>query len=100
MSRRTRSKSELYAIQAEAMLQFATTTGFAGEIVSDKKRQKKVAGYCGSFFKQMNSDKPFETPEEAVAALAPIAVWFIGWAARQFAIMVIKWLWNRWHSDT
>lgn len=98
--RRTRSKSELYVIQAEAMLRFATTYGSGGQVVSDVKAQKRVKKYCQAFFEGMSGDQPYGSVDEAVNKIAPIVIWGFGWLSRQFAIMVIKWLWNRWHSDT
>ena len=82
------------------MLQFATTYGHGGEIVSDLKKQKRVRNLCQRVFQGMSGDKPYGSVEEAINGIAPVAFWIFGWAARQFAIMVIKWLWNRWHSDT
>lgn len=63
-------------------------------------KEDKARRYCRRFAAKMNSAEPYATPEEAIQALAPVAVWFIGWAARQFAIMVLKALWRHWHSDT
>ena len=61
-------------------------------------KERKALRYCDAFCVKMQSREPFATPDEAVAALAPVAVWFIGWAARQFAIMIIKALWHHWHQ--
>lgn len=62
------------------------------------RKAERAQKYCSAFCVKMQSREPFATPEEAVAALAPVAVWFIGWAARQFAIMIIKALWHHWHQ--
>ena len=62
------------------------------------QKERKAKRYCDAFCVKMQSREPFATPDEAVAALAPVAVWFIGWAARQFAIMIIKALWHHWHQ--
>lgn len=62
------------------------------------QKERRAKRYCDAFCAKMQSREPFATPEEAVAALAPVAVWFIGWAARQFAIMIIKALWHHWHQ--
>jgi hypothetical protein len=66
-----------------------------------RQRQSKletVRGYCNRFVSTMESDAPFESEAEAIQKLAPVTVWFIGWLARRFAIMVIKAAWRRWHS--
>lgn len=55
--------------------------------------------HCRRFAALMESDAPFETVDDAIMALAPIAVWFIGWAARQLAILVIKAIWRRWTNS-
>lgn len=62
------------------------------------KKERRAKRYCEAFCAKMQTVEPFATPDEAVAALAPVAVWFIGWAARQFAIMIIKALWHHWHQ--
>lgn len=62
------------------------------------RKTRRAQRYCVAFCTKMQSREPFATPDEAVAALAPVAVWFIGWAARQFAIMIIKALWHHWHQ--
>lgn len=74
----------------------------AGTSAADHQRQaaqiRQANKYCDSFFDQQEFGSPFETEQDAVNAMAPIAVWFIGWAARQFAIMVIKALWREWSN--
>lgn len=62
-------------------------------------RRNKAVSYCMNFSDTMQGNAPFATEDEAIQALAPVAVWFIGWAARQFAIFVIKSLWRRWHAE-
>jgi len=74
--------------------------------VNVKRGYEKRAGklvqatkYCDDFFEAMTTGTGYASEEEAIQKLAPIAGWFIGWAARKFAIMVIKALWRHWHSD-
>lgn len=55
--------------------------------------------HCNRFISKMESSSPFESEDEAIMTLAPIAVWFIGWAARQLAILVIKAIWRRWQAS-
>lgn len=55
--------------------------------------------YCLPFCVKMQSDHPYQSEEEAINGLAPVAFWIFGWAARQFAILVIKALWRRWHQE-
>lgn len=62
------------------------------------QKEKKAKRYCDAFCAKMQTVEPFATPEEAIQALAPVAVWFIGWAARKFAIMIIKALWHHWQQ--
>ncbi len=57
-----------------------------------------VEGHCRRFIAVMDSGSPFETVDDAIMALAPVAWWFIGWAARQLAILVIKAIWKRWNQ--
>lgn len=61
------------------------------------RKTKKAERYCNAFCRAMIHE-PFETEQDAINAIAPAAVWFFGWAARQFAILVIKALWRRWHE--
>jgi hypothetical protein len=66
------------------------------------KRTKQVVqahAYCDRFFQSMHSKAPFDSEEAAIQSLAPIAVWFIGWAARQFAFLVIRALWREWNRQ-
>jgi hypothetical protein len=60
-----------------------------------RKNEAAVRRYGAAFLNRMSSDAPFKTEEEAIAALAPIAIWFFRWALRQLAIQVIQYLWNR-----
>lgn len=55
--------------------------------------------YCDEFCGRMQTDAPFASEDEAINSLAPMAVWIFGWAARQFAILVIRALWRRWHQE-
>lgn len=95
-------------IRNAAVLEFASDVEVYGtlpgqrwrqRVVRDVKKVQKVNRLCDQFFSAMESDSPYQTDEDAIQALAPIAVWFFGWAARQFAIAVLRWLWNRWHED-
>lgn len=61
------------------------------------KRVAKANGLIDRFVLRQVSDEPFETPEQAIQALAPIAVWIFGYLARQFAIMVIRAVWDSWN---
>jgi len=74
----------------------------AAASAADRKRQaaqiRDANKYCDSFFDQQEFGSPFKCEQEAIKAMAPLAVWFIGWAARQFAIMVIKALWREWSN--
>jgi len=54
--------------------------------------------YCDQFFGRMLSEKRYATEAEAINSMAPIAIWFIGWATRQFAIAVIRCLWRHWSA--
>lgn len=96
-----KSSGELNRLRSAAVFQFCTPlTGQSShsERLNHVNERRKVERYCNRFFVRMNSSQPFETPEDAIAAIAPVAVWFIGWAARQLAIAVIRFLWDRWHS--
>ncbi len=64
-----------------------------------ERRMSQAKPYCRKFTAQMQFGVPYQTEAEAINALAPVAFWFFGWAARQFAIYVIKLLWARWHSS-
>lgn len=60
------------------------------------KRVEKANSYCDAFMQRMQSDEPFESIDDAICEIAPVAVWFLGWAARQFAMFVLKSLWRHW----
>ncbi len=60
------------------------------------KRLDKANAYCDAFMNRMQTDEPFESVDEAICEIAPIAIGFLWWAARQFAIFVIKSLWRHW----
>jgi len=60
-----------------------------------RKNESTVRKYGGKFLDRMSSDAPFKTEEEAIYALAPVAIWIFRWAIRQLAIQVIKYLWMR-----
>lgn len=98
-----RSPGELNRLRSAAVFTFCCPLSASAshtERLSHVNERRKVERYCNRFFVRMNSSRPFESPEEAISAIAPIAVWFVGWAARQFAIAVIHFLWARWHSGT
>lgn len=60
-----------------------------------RRSESTVRKYGSRFLDRMSSDAPFKTEEEAVATLAPVAIWIFRWAIRQLAIQVIKYLWMR-----
>ena len=63
-----------------------------------ERERRQAQSLCDRFCDRMESMQAFSTREEAIESLAPIAVWIIGLAARQFAIWVITRLWERWHN--
>ena len=63
-----------------------------------QNKRKAVERHSNRFFARMNSPFPYESAEQAIQSLAPVAIWFFGWAARQLAIAVIRFLWDRWHA--
>lgn len=65
-----------------------------------RKNEATVRKYGSRFLDRMSSDAPFKTEDEAIAALAPIAIWIFRWAIRQLAIQVIKYLWMRIQKPT
>jgi len=60
-----------------------------------RRNEATVRKYGTRFLGVMSSDAPFKTEEEAIAALAPVAIWIFRFALRQLAIQVIKYLWAR-----
>lgn len=60
-----------------------------------RRNEASVRKYGGKFLDRMSSDAPFKTEDEAIAALAPVAIWIFRWALRQLAIQVIQYLWMR-----
>ena len=60
-----------------------------------RRNEAVVRNYGTRFLNRMSSDTPFKTEEEAIAALAPVAVWIFRWALRKIAIEVIRYLWAR-----
>jgi hypothetical protein len=60
-------------------------------------REKTIRRYGGRFLDRMHSDNKFASEEDAIAALAPIAIWVFRWALRQLAIQAIRYLWKRMH---
>ena len=63
-----------------------------------RKNEKTVRLYGQRFLDRMNGDSPFQSEEEAIATLAPVAIWIFRWALRQLAIQVIRYLWSRWQA--
>jgi hypothetical protein len=64
-----------------------------------RKQERAANHYIDEFFIAQVRGQSFQTEEEAIQALAPVAVWFLWWVARQFAIMVIKAVWRAWNED-
>jgi hypothetical protein len=60
----------------------------------------KANRYCDLFFAEMLTGNGLRSEAEAIQKIAPVAIWFIGWLARQFAVQVIKALWREWHNTT
>ena len=93
-----RTDAELKRIRT-AVLQSTTVCASNGGKPLNKRQAAKADRYCNTFIENMNSETPlYESEDAAINAIAPIAVWFFGWAARQFAIWVIKALWREWHT--
>ena len=74
-----------------------TSTASHREINKRAKQIVQAHQHCDEFFHAMRSSQPFETEEQAIQSLAPVAIWFFGWAVRQFAIFVIKALWREYN---
>ena len=66
--------------------------------ITEWRKKQKAERYCNNFCRAMIHD-PFASEQDAINAIAPAAVWIFGWAARKFAILVIKALWRRWHES-
>jgi hypothetical protein len=65
-----------------------------------KNQSAKVRKWGNRFFDRMEGRSPFQSEEEAIEAIAPVVIWGFGWAARQLAMMVIRFLWRQWvHRD-
>lgn len=96
-----KTDAEISDIIRDVMLQACPPVRYGSEsqVMEHAKTRERASRYCYRFAAHMQSDMPYQSDTEAINALAPVAVWFIGWAARQFAIAVIKLLWNRWHSN-
>ena len=80
----------------DAVNELCPRTGEKDAAVADK-REKTVRRYGGRFLDRMQGEAKFSSEEEAVAALAPIAIWVFRWALRQLAIRAIRYLWKRMH---
>lgn len=97
MSRRKRGVKEVESIKREAVEKFCP-------VASNGKRgsteSKRVSGWVDAFAKEMNGDAPYQNVDEAVNAIAPIAITFLGfvfrYAIRKLAIAVIKFCWEKW----
>lgn len=97
--RRKRGVKEVDSIKREAIEKFCPVAS------SEKRRSSesvKIERWVDVFSQTMNSDSPYRTVDEAIAAIAPIAITLLGfvfrYAIRQLAIAVIKFVWARWHE--
>lgn len=77
----------------------AERVGSQAHLIEQDRKRERAKRYCYRFASHMQSDMPYQSEAEAITALAPVAVWIFGWAARQFAIYVIKLIWNAWHKS-
>jgi hypothetical protein len=93
----TRSLIDIRRRVLMEVIPMASTRMPAKDYIERSKKIGKASKLCDRFFERMQTQSSFETEAEAINKLAPVAVWFIGWAARRFAIMVIKALWREWH---
>jgi len=59
-----------------------------------KSREKTVRLYGERFLDRMAGNTPYKTEEEAISAMAPIAIWLFRWALRQIVIQVVRYLWK------
>lgn len=98
-----KSTGELNRLRSAAVFTFCEPLSASAsplQRLNHTNERRSVERYCNRFFARMNSSRPFESPEEAISAIAPVAVWIFGWAARQFAMAVLHFLWARWHAET
>ncbi len=97
---KTNSASDLMNLKNAVIMEFCTPNGSAGpkELLENEKRRRRVDRWCDKFIDGMLGPKPYQSEEEAIGAIAPVAVWFIGWAVRQLAIAVLRSLWKRWNE--
>ena len=90
-------KRKAEQVTADVLREFTPVASQNGHPKTQTRQLKTARRYCDRFCERMQ-DEPFSSEDEAINGLAPVAVWFFGWAARQFAILVIKALWRRWHQ--
>ena len=97
--KRCRGVKEVDSIKRDAIEKFCPVAS------SEKRRSSesvKIERWVDGFSRTMNSDAPYKTVDEAVDAIAPIAITLLGfvfrYAMRQLAIAVIKFVWARWHE--
>jgi hypothetical protein len=64
---------------------------------SPGSRERTIRRYGGRFMDRMHGDNKFASEEDAIAALAPVAIWVFRWALRQLVIQAIRYLWKRMH---
>lgn len=96
-----KTRGELNRLRSEAVFRFCMPLGAKPtdlDRLMHVNERRSVEKWFNRFAVRMNSSRPFESPEEAIAAIAPAAFWIFGWAARQLAMAVIRFLWDRWHS--
>jgi len=95
-----KTESQINRIISDVMSAACPAVRFGSEatlLEHDRKRERAMR-YCERFTRKMKFGVPYQSESEAITALAPVAIWFLGWAARQFAIYVIRLLWARWHA--
>jgi hypothetical protein len=97
--KRKRGVAEVDVIKRDAIERFCPVTS------SGKKSQseaRKIEKWVDAFAEAMNGETPYKTVDEAVAALAPIAITLFGfifrYALRKLAIAVIRFAWSRWND--
>jgi hypothetical protein len=97
-----KSPGELNRMRSAAVFQFCGAMSASADTkqrLDHQNKRRAVERHSNRFFARMNSPFPYESAEQAIQSLAPVAVWFFGWAARQLAIAVIRFLWDRWRGS-
>ena len=96
-----KTESEIDQIIKDVLQEACPDMLFGSDAAAKSQRRNKEAAqhYCERFANAMDFGVPYQSEAEAINALAPVAVWFFGWAARRFAIYVIRLMWRRWHAD-